>query len=102
MSKGAKIAIVIVVVIIVLTIVGWVLVKYTTVGMSYRISRLHEQIEKRYGELKEIYAVEEAKQVLVEELLHNHLVQSARFSGDKLVLCYPDQSCEDYYVGVED
>ncbi|MFC1721390.1 hypothetical protein ACFL0Z_00565 [Patescibacteria group bacterium] len=102
MSKGVKIALVVVIVIIVLVILGYVMAKYTTVGVSSRINRLHDQIETRYVELNEIYEGDEAKAMLETELNDNRLVESAEFDEDLLVICYVNGECEDYYVGVED
>lgn len=102
MSKGVKIAIIIVVVIVALAILGYLLAKYTTVGMSYRVSRLHGQIETKYTGLIETYDESEAKEQLVTQLNGNRLLDSAEFDGDVLVLEYVDGTVEDYYLGQED
>ncbi|MFC1617759.1 hypothetical protein ACFL2B_00595 [Patescibacteria group bacterium] len=102
MSKKVKIALIVVIVIVAIIVVGYVLAKYTTVGMSMRIDRLHDQIENRYTQLLEIYEENDARAFLELELSNNRLLESAEFDGDSLVLCYVDGECEDYYVGVED
>ena len=81
---------------------GYYVVQYTSWGMPYRVQRLHDQITKRYQELQTMYEINQAKLLLTEELGQNRLVENAVFSGDKLELCYIDQVCEDFYVGVED
>lgn len=102
MSRRIKILILVVIIIAALIVAGYVIVKYTTWGMSYRVQRLHDQITKRYIALQTMYEIDQAKFMLTEELRQNRLVKSAVFSGDKLELCYIDQACEDFYVGVED
>lgn len=76
--------------------------KYTSWGMPYRISRLHDQIETRNDSLQQTYETKEAQGILLEELRQNRLIRSAFFSGDKLELCYVDETCEEFYVGIED
>ncbi len=90
------------VIITALIVVGYVIVENTSWGMPYRVQRLHDQITKRYAELQAMYEIDQAKFLLTEELVQNRLIKSAGWSGDKLELCYIDQVCEDFYVGVED
>jgi|GEM_PF-4766682 len=102
MSRGMKIALIVIIVIVALAILGYLLAKYTTIGMSYRVDRLHDQIESRYVELNDIYEADEAKELLEAELNDNRLIQSAAFEEDMLVIEYTDGTMEDYYVGQED
>lgn len=102
MSKGVKIALIVLIVVVALLILGYLLAKYTTMGMSWRVNRLHDQIETRYVELNDLYETEEAKTMLEAELDENRLVESAAFEEDLLVICYVNGECDDYYVGAED
>lgn len=102
MSRGAKILIVIASVLAGLCLTVYLVVKYTTWGLPYRVSRLHDQIETRYASLQQTYESKEAQAMLVDELTQNRLVRRAEFRGDKLELCYVDETCEDFYVGIED
>lgn len=102
MTKKVKILIIVLIAVVALGGLGFYVVRYTTWGMSYRVQRLHDQITKRYQELQTMYELDQAKHLLTEELEQNRLVKSAAFRGDKLELCYVDQVCEDFYVGVED
>jgi hypothetical protein len=99
MTKTAKIAVVVLVIIIAAVVVGYLLAKYTTIGMSYRVDRLHKQIEARYDELNERYEPDEAKTTLLAELNDNRLLMSAAWDEDLLILCYVDGMCEDYLLG---
>ena len=100
MKKSAKIAVVVVVIIIVAVVVGYLLAKYTTIGMSYRVDRLQKQIEARYDELSKRYEQDEARATLVAELNENRLLTSAVWEEDLLILCYVDGTCEDYLLGL--
>lgn len=100
MKKAAKIAIVVLVIIIAAVVVGYLLAKYTTIGMSYRVDRLQKQIEARYDELSKRYEPDEAKATLVAELNENRLLVSAVWEEDLLILCYVDGSCEDFLPGL--
>ncbi len=102
MTKKIKILIVVLVVVGALAGFGYYVVQFTSWGMPYRVQRLHDQITKRYQELQTMNETNQAKLLLTEELGQNRLVDSAVFRGDKLELCYIDQVCEDFYVGVED
>ncbi len=102
MSKGVKIGLIVAIVIVALIVIGFIMAKYTTVGMSWRIDRLHDQIEARYDEHLEIYEETDARAFLELELSENRLLDSAEFDGDRLELCYVTGECEDYYLGIED
>ena len=97
-----KIALIVIIVIVALLVIGYLLAKYTTIGMSMRIDRLHDQIETRYVELNEIYEPDEAKSLMEAELNDNRLIETAAFDGDMIVIEYVDGTMEDYFVGEED
>lgn len=102
MTKKIKTLIIVLVIVAVLVGIGYYAIQYTAWGMPYRVQRLHDQITKRYVELQAMYEIDQAKFLLTEELGQNRLIKSVGWSGDKLELCYIDQVCEDFYVGVED
>lgn len=73
--------------------------KYTTVGMPYRLGRLHQQIEQRYRQLQLGSDLRQAKKTLMVELNRNRLIESAELKGEIFYLCYANDTCADFEIG---
>lgn len=80
-------------------VVVFVIGKYTTIGMPYRIGRLNKQIERRYNQLQETHDLRQSKQILTIELNKNRLIKTAQLKGDLFSLCYASDACADFEIG---
>ena len=96
MSKGLKITLIIVIILVALGVLGYVLFNYTTLFMSFRINRLHDQIDERYEVLVQNFDEEEALTKLEDELKSNQWIESATVRDKTVVLKYIDGTVEEY------
>ncbi len=72
--------------------------KYTTVGISYRLGRLHKQIEQRFSQLQLNNDLRQAKKILTVELNQNRLIKTAELRGELFYLCYVNDTCLDFEI----